>query len=165
MLPVERRFCPSQRSNRTQRSLRRGTGLKGRAQRTMCCDHGPFLEFQTVPVRLRRRQPRYQCLCTSVRLSSCGEVKRQPPPRAHQLWQIQHDGRKAKMTARLYLTGLISVFIWHRRPAPPTSAAPHCCGFTASTEWLRSARNGPFSETHLIGGGRLECRSAAATHP
>lgn len=47
------------------------------------------------------------------------------PPRAHQLWQIQHDGRKAKMTARLYLTGLVSVFIWHRRPAPATSAAPH----------------------------------------
>lgn len=48
-----------------------------------------------------------------------------PPPRAHQLWQIQHDGSRAKMTARLYLTGPVSVFIWHRRPAPATSAAPH----------------------------------------
>lgn len=68
--------------------------------------------------------PMFMFVCECASLIMWRSEATVAPPRAHRLWQIQHDGRKAKMTARLYLTGLVSVFIWHRRPA--TTAAPHC---------------------------------------
>lgn len=67
------------------------------------------LHFRMAPLRPRRNISAHIPVCVSVIM--WGKEATAPPPPVQPLWQIQHDGRQAKMTATLYLTGLVAVFI------------------------------------------------------
>lgn len=56
----------------------------------------------------------FMCECVTRHVGKRSDSR----PRVHPPWQIHHDGRKAEMTARLYLTGLLSVFIWRSEYHP-----------------------------------------------